>query len=157
MDYLRQTNLLLGEGTNFENGSDLASLENALSLLPPSVPIAPPLEEKKERKKRSHDPNAPKRPLTPYFLYMQTARPIIASDLGPDAAKGAVQEEGQRRWSTMSAHDKAVGSPSSDVATFCRRPSNIAHRVGTKHTSTTCGCTMPASTRTSRAMPMQSS
>ncbi len=37
MDYLRQTNLLLGEGTNFENGSDLASLENALSLLPPSV------------------------------------------------------------------------------------------------------------------------
>jgi len=38
---------------------------------------------------------------------MQTARPIIAQDLGNDAAKGAVQEEGQRRWGTMSAIDKA--------------------------------------------------
>ena len=37
---------------------------------------------------------------------MQTARPIIASDLGSEAPKGAVQEEGQRRWSTMNAHDK---------------------------------------------------
>ncbi|RAL67856.1 hypothetical protein DID88_008582 [Monilinia fructigena] len=43
--------------------------------------------EKKERKKRQHDPNAPKRPLTPFFLYMQTARPIIAKDLG-DVPKG---------------------------------------------------------------------
>ncbi len=34
---------------------------------------------------------------------MQTARPIISNDLGPDAAKGAVQEEGQRRWSSMDA------------------------------------------------------
>jgi len=67
----------------------------------------PVVEEKKERKKRTHDPNAPKRPLTPYFLYMQTARPIIASDLGEDAPKGAVQEEGQRRWSVMNASEKS--------------------------------------------------
>ncbi len=79
------------------------------AVLPP-VPVAPAPagEEKKERKKRTHDPNAPKRPLTPYFLYMQTARPIIANDLGPDAPKGAVQEEGQRRCGTMNAHDKGV-------------------------------------------------
>ncbi len=109
MDYLRQTNLLLGEGVSVENESELASLDTALSLLQQPVPgVVPAIEEKKERKKRTHDPNAPKRPLTPYFLYMQTARPIIASDLGPDAAKGAVQEEGQRRWSTMSSHDKLV-------------------------------------------------
>ncbi|TPX17254.1 uncharacterized protein E0L32_003372 [Thyridium curvatum] len=105
VDYLRQTNLLLGEGTNFENGADIAALENALNLLPPA-PVMPQVEEKKERKKRSHDPNAPKRPLTPYFLYMQTARPIIATDLGADAPKGAVQEEGQRRWGSMSHKDK---------------------------------------------------
>jgi hypothetical protein len=70
-------------------------------MVPPPV-----VEEKKERKKRTHDPNAPKRPLTPYFLYMQTARPIIASDLGEGAPKGAVQEEGQRRWAVMGAAEK---------------------------------------------------
>lgn len=70
--------------------------------------MAPPAEEKKERKKRTHDPNAPKRPLTPYFLYMQHARSIIANDLGADAPKGAVQEEGQRRWANMTPHEKQV-------------------------------------------------
>ena len=70
--------------------------------------MAQPAEEKKERKKRTHDPNAPKRPLTPYFLYMQHARSIIANDLGADAPKGAVQEEGQRRWANMTPHEKQV-------------------------------------------------
>ncbi|CAK7212038.1 hypothetical protein SBRCBS47491_001328 [Sporothrix bragantina] len=113
-EYLRQTNLLLGEGAGVDAGSELLGFDAGLSMLPPvgavPLPVAvaavPAADEKKERKKRTHDPNAPKRPLTPYFLYMQTARPIIANDLGPDAPKGAVQEEGQRRWSTMNAHDK---------------------------------------------------
>lgn len=110
VDYLRQTNLLLGEGTNLEDGQQLlAGVENAFNGLiqPPVAPAAPVEGEKKERKKRTHDPNAPKRPLTPYFLYMQTARPIIASDLGEQAAKGAVQEEGQRRWAVMGPSEKA--------------------------------------------------
>lgn len=107
VDYLRQTNLLLGEGTNLDNVPDPSVFDNALGgLLPQPFPVAPPVEEKKERKKRTHDPNAPKRPLTPYFLYMQTARPIIASDLGAEAPKGAVQEEGQRRWAVMDAAEK---------------------------------------------------
>lgn len=110
VDYLRQTNLLLGEGTNLDNVPDLGSLDNAHALggfmQPPMPQIHAPVEEKKERKKRTHDPNAPKRPLTPYFLYMQTARPIIASDLGEEAPKGAVQEEGQRRWAVMGAAEK---------------------------------------------------
>lgn len=80
----------------------------------------PPVEEKKERKKRTHDPNAPKRPLTPYFLYMQTARPIIAKDLGPDAPKGAVQEEGQRRWKAMGQGEKNVSRPvTSFISSAC--------------------------------------
>jgi hypothetical protein len=106
-DYLRQTNLLLGEGTNLEAGDieqqfGFGQLAQFTGVVPP-----PAVEEKKERKKRTHDPNAPKRPLTPYFLYMQTARPIIANDLGEDAPKGAVQEEGQRRWSVMNPSEKA--------------------------------------------------
>lgn len=41
-------------------------------------------------------------------MYMQTARPIIADDLGPEVAKGAVSAEGVRRWNAMIAPDKQV-------------------------------------------------
>lgn len=64
--------------------------------------------KKPERKKRQHDPDAPKRPLTPFFLYMQTARPIIAGDLGPEVAKGAVSNEGTHRWANMDKESKLV-------------------------------------------------
>lgn len=64
--------------------------------------------KKPERKKRQHDPDAPKRPLTPFFLYMQTARPIIAGDLGPEVAKGAVSNEGTLRWANMDQESKLV-------------------------------------------------
>lgn len=37
---------------------------------------------------------------------MQTARPIIANDLGDQVPKGAVQDEGQRRWSVMTPAEK---------------------------------------------------
>ncbi|KAJ4137455.1 high mobility group protein [Fusarium equiseti] len=108
-DYVRQTNLLLGEPTA-EGSQDnlLANFEQAAQQLISIQPaeLAPPVEEKKERKKRTIDPNAPKRPLTPYFLYMQHARSIIANDLGTEAPKGAVQEEGQRRWAHMGPHEK---------------------------------------------------
>ncbi|KAK2617049.1 high mobility group protein [Conoideocrella luteorostrata] len=107
-DYIRQTNLLLGEATAEGQGDLLSSFETAAATLMMPVPteIVPAVEEKKERKKRTHDPNAPKRPLTPYFLYMQHARSIIANDLGAEAPKGAVQEEGQRRWANMSPTEK---------------------------------------------------
>ena len=109
-DYIRQTNLLLGHPTADGQGDLLANFDAAAGqLLMPMVPdMGAPVEEKKERKKRTHDPNAPKRPLTPYFLYMQHARSIIANDLGTEAPKGAVQEEGQRRWANMSPHEKQV-------------------------------------------------
>ncbi|KAF6833387.1 HMG box protein [Colletotrichum plurivorum] len=118
-DYYRQTSLLLGESGNdgipgldipLANGLDAVAQMAPLGLNLTGAPAhyhPAPVEEKKERKKRTHDPNAPKRPLTPYFLYMQTARPIIALDLGDTAPKGAVQEEGQRRWKAMSPAEKA--------------------------------------------------
>ncbi|KAG5913247.1 hypothetical protein E4U42_001343 [Claviceps africana] len=107
-DYIRQTNLLLGEATAEGHGDLLNSFESAAASLMMPMPgdLAVPVEEKKERKKRTHDPNAPKRPLTPYFLYMQHARSIIANDLGTEAPKGAVQEEGQRRWANMAPNEK---------------------------------------------------
>jgi len=153
---MRQTNLLLGEGT-LDNGSmemPLPQLGNAFAGLMPQVPVLMPpiVEEKKERKKRTHDPNAPKRPLTPYFLYMQTARPIIAQDLGVEAPKGAVQEEGQRRWSTMSPSDKQVSHATRESILYVML--TAMNRAGTRHTSTTCVCTTLACIRTRLETPM---
>ncbi|KAJ5037249.1 uncharacterized protein L3040_007426 [Drepanopeziza brunnea f. sp. 'multigermtubi'] len=116
--YIKHTNtVLVGHGAGLDVDTTLAKLvenpllkdmeESADRAASPAKSVVVAAEpEKKERKKRLHDPNAPKRPLTPFFLYMKTARPIIASDLGPDAAKGAVSTEGTKRWSVMDAHQK---------------------------------------------------
>jgi hypothetical protein len=88
----------------------LANLQRAVSPAAKEAAAAPAdaAPDKKERKKRQHDPNAPKRPLTPFFLYMQTARPIIAEDLGAEVPKGAVSAEGTRRWKEMAESDRTV-------------------------------------------------
>ncbi|TVY43910.1 High mobility group protein [Lachnellula occidentalis] len=115
--YIKHTNACLGDfSTSQEIDSSLAKLGDNPLLLgdlqrPPSPArsvVADAAPEKKERKKRQHDPNAPKRPLTPFFLYMQTARPIITADLGPESAKGAVSTEGTRRWGHMADEDKQL-------------------------------------------------
>jgi hypothetical protein len=68
----------------------------------------PVVEGKKKRKRAKHDPNAPKRALTPYFLYMQSARSQIAKELGEHAKPKEVADEGTRRWGSMSPGEKAV-------------------------------------------------
>lgn len=67
--------------------------------------------EKKKRKRAPHDPNAPKRALTPYFLYMQHNRSLIANELGPDAKPKDVADEGTVRWANMSSEEKEVRPP----------------------------------------------
>lgn len=101
----------MGESGSIE--SVLANLReaagNAAAAVAAQRSLSPAkADEKPDRKKRIHDPNAPKRPLTPFFLYMQTARPIITADLGPEAQKGSVSEEGTRRWKVMGLVDRAV-------------------------------------------------
>ncbi|KAJ5697317.1 hypothetical protein N7488_011001 [Penicillium malachiteum] len=62
----------------------------------------------KKRKRAPVDPNAPKRPLTPYFLYMANNRSIIAGELPGDAKPKDVSDEGTRRWTEMPAQQKEV-------------------------------------------------
>lgn len=148
---------MLGEPTDATQSDLLASFENA-QLLMPMPDMATAFEGKKERKKRTHDPNAPKRPLTPYFLYMQHARSIIANDLGAEAPKGAVQGEGQRRWANMGPHEKQVSRPLSRLIKprlrFAHPVADRARaRAGTTHISTTCASTTPGYTPTSTAIP----
>lgn len=63
---------------------------------------------KKKRKRAPPDPNAPKRALTPYFLYMQHNRASIAQELGENARPKEVADEGTRRWAEMPDEEKQV-------------------------------------------------
>lgn len=63
---------------------------------------------KKKRKRAPHDPNAPKRALTPYFLYMQHNRASIAEELGENARPKEVADEGTKRWAEMPDEEKQV-------------------------------------------------
>ncbi|PQE20688.1 high mobility group protein [Rutstroemia sp. NJR-2017a BBW] len=127
--YIKHTNAVIGEhGSGFDIDSALLKISenpilgnlNALAAasgaaaaaasVPAVAPAEPAASDKKERKKRQHDPLAPKRPLTPFFLYMQTARPIIAKDLGEKVAKGDVSTEGTKRWTEMAPSAKALWS-----------------------------------------------
>ena len=69
----------------------------------------PPLHAASTRKpKRPHDKNAPKKAMTPFFLFMQKMRPQIQSEMGPDYKSKDVEAEGQHRWKTIGQKEKAV-------------------------------------------------
>ncbi|KAI9817174.1 MAG: hypothetical protein M1827_001286 [Pycnora praestabilis] len=111
--YIAHTNTVLGRapGTTL----DLLSIANPLgenAILGQRATtsgIKPEAAGGKHKKKRApRDPNAPKRPLTPYFLYMSQARSLIAGDLGEGAKPGDVSKEGTRRWGDMTEDQKEL-------------------------------------------------
>merc|ERR1712141_905461 len=61
-------------------------------------------EEKKQRKKK--DPNAPKRPMSAYFLFMNSARPGVRKD-NPDASIGEVAKILGKMWGEIEPEEKA--------------------------------------------------
>ncbi|KAF2223475.1 hypothetical protein BDZ85DRAFT_281405 [Elsinoe ampelina] len=65
-------------------------------------------KKKRTRAKAPKDPNAPKRPLTAYLLYLEEMRPIIQNDLGPGQRRGDISSEGTRRWHELSDAAKQV-------------------------------------------------
>lgn len=93
---LSESGLLAGANTNARPAGFLGEMEG---------------DGKKKRKRTPHDPNAPKRALTPYFLYMQSARSQISRELGDQAKPKEVADEGTRRWTAMPPADKAVSYP----------------------------------------------
>merc|ERR1712130_796196 len=56
-------------------------------------------EEKKQRKKK--DPNAPKRPMSAYFLFMNATRPTVRKE-NPDASIGEVAKILGKMWGRLS-------------------------------------------------------
>lgn len=113
--YINHSNTVLGrKPEDFDLGIINSGITNALYqnglLTRPSSPGAKSeAGGDKKKRKRNHDPNAPKRALTPYFLYMQHNRPQIQKELGDDNVKPKdVAEEGTRRWGSMTDVEKAV-------------------------------------------------
>lgn len=112
--YINHTNTVLNPSLStldLGHASNItaALLENGLLGARSSSPGAKSeVGEKKKRKRAPPDPNAPKRALTPYFLYMQHNRPIIAQELGPSARPKDVSDEGTRRWAEMPEAQKEV-------------------------------------------------
>lgn len=111
--YIAHTNTVLGRAPG--SRLELMSLTNPLGdnglLGQSAATLAAGTEAgdgKKKRKRAPHDKHAPKRPLTPYFLYMQTARPIIRTELPSDHAPKDVADEGARRWAAMDVDEKGV-------------------------------------------------
>lgn len=115
--YINHANTVLGrKPEDFDLGIINSGITNALYqngiITRPSSPGAKSeAGGDKKKRKRHHDPNAPKRALTPYFLYMQHNRPQIQKELGGDGVKPKdVAEEGTRRWGNMSDAEKSVRS-----------------------------------------------
>ena len=115
--YIAHTDTVIGRG----NSSSLEQItfanplsgDNALFGQRGPTP-APTIEiptQGAKRKRAPHDKNAPKRALTPFFLYLQTARTKIADEMGAGKTAKEVQDEGGRRWREMSEDDKKVMTP----------------------------------------------
>ena len=112
--YIAHTDTVIGRGnaSSLEqlNISNPLSGENGLfgGRGPTPAPTTEAPAEGKKRKRAPHDKNAPKRALTPFFLYLQTARPALATEMGSGHTAKEVQDEGGRRWREMTDKDKSV-------------------------------------------------
>lgn len=111
--YIAHTNTVIGKapGSSLELlslanplGSDNVFFGGRAATPGPSLDVV----EGKKRKRAPHDKNAPKRPVTPYFLYMQTARSLIAGEMEPSHSAKEVADEGTRRWNDMPPEEREV-------------------------------------------------
>lgn len=122
--YIALTSAVIGKGPN--SSLEVLNLANPLGgengLFSGRLATPGPTGEQTEGKKRKrapHDKNAPKRPVTPYFLYMQTARPLIGNQMEPGYTAKQVADEGTRRWNAMGQKEKDVRERSGLTREIC--------------------------------------
>lgn len=92
-------------------GPDTLAISNPLGNAGRGITPAPAeadVKQKKKKVKKEKDPNAPKRPLTAYLLYAQSARSTIKDELGEGIKPGEVAEEITKRWHEMPDGEKSV-------------------------------------------------
>lgn len=78
--------------------------------MPPSgrAQTEEPETKKRKRQTKPKDPNAPKKPATPYFLFCSAGRETVKSDLGPDVKYPDIQAELKSRWEALTDDEKKV-------------------------------------------------
>lgn len=113
--YINHTNSVLnGEGQLDTSRLDILGQLGILGSQSDAslkVEKAEPEPEGKQKRKyttKPKDPNAPKRPLTAYFLFLQSVRPEINAELGKDQKRGDVAAEATRRWNELPDSTKEV-------------------------------------------------
>jgi len=136
--YIQHANTVLTPGKHGLNPIDanLTSILTESGLIsgrpvePAPAAAEPEGDGKKKRKRTPHDPNAPKRALTPYFLYMQSARATIAKELGDSAKPKEVADEGTRRWTEMSPAEKSIWDDKYQKNLAAYRVKTAAYKAG---------------------------
>ena len=98
-------------------GGDLAINHEALNLLnndfttvkqEDDAAAANGAKGKRKRNAKPKDPNAPKRPITAYLLFLETERANIQQSLGPEQKRGDISVEGTRRWHALDPAEQQV-------------------------------------------------
>jgi hypothetical protein len=109
--FIKHTNDLANEGGANINSLSSVSITHFLSTAGKAVTgagLASDLVKvKRKRVKKEKDPNAPKRPLTAFFLYSTFARPEVKDELG-DVSPVEINNEILRRWKEMPPLEKQV-------------------------------------------------
>lgn len=105
--------MLSGQGAEAES-LDTAAINQLLAsgglptlTGPAAAALAPLKKEKKKRVKKEKDPDAPKRPLTAFFLFSTNARDLVKRE-NPDSTPVEVNNEILRRWNSMDDPEKQV-------------------------------------------------
>lgn len=66
------------------------------------------LKKRRKRTVKIKDPNAPKKPATPFFLFCSEGRATVKGDLGAEAEFKDVQAELKARWEMLPTEEKQV-------------------------------------------------
>ena len=104
--YIERTYDMVGDHTTSDGqGPGRLFVERATTPAPDKAP-----ENAKKRKRAPIDPHAPKRPVTAYFLYMKSHRPVIQQEMGPGHTAKEVADEGTRRWNAKSKDEQHVST-----------------------------------------------
>ncbi|KAK4974756.1 hypothetical protein LTR28_010099 [Elasticomyces elasticus] len=108
--YINNTNVILAGSS--EADIRASTLDPLAHISLDGGAAAQPVPAGKTRKKRApyvKDPNAPPKPLTAYFAFMQEARPIITKELGDHLKPKELSEELTRRWNNLQESEREVG------------------------------------------------
>jgi hypothetical protein len=95
------------------NGDNFASFVRAMSAPPGRAQTEEPEaggdnKRKRKRNVKPKDPNAPKKPATPFFLFCSEGRATVKSDMGHGVEFKDVQQELRRRWEVLPQEEKQV-------------------------------------------------